>query len=99
MAWSNWTSFEYSDEESLDHAMPSTPEKPEYPYGLSGCFTGRELEMMGLPLPKVGEMLDMRAMLIVTSVHDTGDDQRVEFKIAAAKLENEDREDEGDDDE
>ena len=101
MGLGSWVSFEFSDEDSLDHAIPSMPEKPDYPYGMRGCFTGRELELMKLPLPKVGDMLDMRAMLVVTSISDSGDGgQRVEGTMMAAKLENEDTEDtsSGDDD-
>lgn len=95
MAWGSWTSLEYDDEEMIDHAMPTLPDKPQYPYGTKLCLTGRELELLGLELPKVGEMLDMRAMLEVTCVSDDGTPggQRVETQITMMKVENEDEED------
>ena len=99
MGWSSWIDLAYDDEEMADRAVPTMPSLPEYPYGLRICLCGRELEMAGLPLPKVGDEIDMRAFASVTSVSDDGNEQRVELQITRLKVENEDDEDEdGDDD-
>ena len=96
--WSDWTSLEYDDEEMADAAQPTMPQ-PQYPYGTRISLTGRELEMLGLPLPKVGNLIDLRAFAEVTSVSDDGQCQRVELQIQRLKVENEDDESEDDDDE
>jgi hypothetical protein len=96
MVWSDaWVNLAYDDEEMIDNALPSMPEKPQYPYGTRISLCGRELEKLGLPLPKVGDMIDLRAMASVMSVSDDGNNQRVELQIEMLKTENEDGPDEG----
>src|SRR4029077_608644 len=90
--WGPWVDLAYDDEDMADNASPTLAEKPQYPYGLRGCFTGRELELFGLALPRVGATLNMRAMLEVTCVSDGEGGQRVEWTIVRAKLESEDEE-------
>lgn len=95
MAWGKWADLAYDDEEQIDNSLPSL-DKPEYPYGTRICLCGRELEKLGLPLPRVGDMIDLRAMAAVTSVSDDGKTQRVELQIQMLKTENEDTESEDD---
>ena len=92
--WGNWVDLEFDDEEMADRAVPTLPEKPQYPYGLRISLCGRELEKLGLPLPEVGNMIDMRAFGCVTSVSDDGtpDGQRVEIQLQRIRVENEDDE-------
>ena len=41
--------MELSDEEKFDAVMPiAMPNKPDYPYGLRLCLTGKELEKLGI---------------------------------------------------
>jgi hypothetical protein len=93
----DWADLEYDDEEMGEHMMPPMPSPPQYPYGTRICLTGRELEMLRLPLPTVGNLIDLRAFAEVTSVSDDGQCQRVELQITKLKVENED--DEGGEDE
>lgn len=99
MAWSNWVDLELDDEEMVDKAAPAIADLPQYPYGLRICLCSRELEKLGLPLPRVGEMIDLRAFGAVTSVSDNGapDGQRVEIQLQRLKVENEDQDDDDDD--
>jgi hypothetical protein len=94
-----WVNLAYDDEEMADQASPALmPTMPEHPYGLRICLCGRELEMLGLPLPDKGDMLDCRIMAEVTSVSDGEGGQRVELQIQLIKLiDNEDAEDDDDD--
>jgi len=93
--WGPLINLEYDDEEMADQASPAIAEKPQYPYGTRICLTGRELEKAQLPLPKVGDEIDLRCFGCVTSVSDDGSGQRVEIQIEKLRLEN----DEDDDDE
>lgn len=93
MAWGKWIPLAYDDEEMIDNTMPSMPDRPEYPYGMRISLTGRELELMGLALPKTGDMLDLRAMACVRSVSDDGSTQRVECQLEMLKVENEEDDD------
>ena len=95
--WSPWINLAYDDEEMVDNASPVAAEQPSYPWGTRLCLTGRELEMAKLPLPKRGELIDMRIMAEVTSVTDGEGGQRIELQITMMKLELED-DDEDDDD-
>jgi hypothetical protein len=93
MSFGPWVDLSYDEEEMVDNSLPTMPEKPSYPYGLRICLCARELEKLGLSLPKVGELLDMRAMAEVTSVSDGEMGQRVEMTIAMMRLEDEDDDD------
>lgn len=95
--WGPWTNLAYDDEEMEDNQAPSLPAAPSYPYGLRICLTGRELEMLRLPMPAVGDLLDLRAMAEVTCVSDDGTNQRVELCIQMMRLENEDDDEDLDD--
>lgn len=89
-----WVNLQYDDEEMADAMAPSMPQPPQYPYGTRICLTGRELEKCGLPLPKLGDLLDFRAMAEVTGVPDAN---RVELQIVLMKcIDNEDTEDDDD---
>lgn len=97
--WGNWVDLEFDDEEMVDNAIPTLPDKPQYPWGTRITLCGRELEKLGLPMPQVGAMIDLRAFGEVTCVSDDGtpSGQRVEIQLQRMRVENEDEE-EGNDD-
>ncbi len=86
--------MEMDDEDKMDSVMPiSMPSKPDYPYGLRICLTHNELAKLGLELPDVGDLIDLRAFATVTSVSSSsgegGDCCRVELQIEKLAVENE----------
>ena len=99
MGWSKLIDLELDDEDKLDAVMPIVmPSKPDYPYGLRITLTHKELEKLGLELPDVGDVIDLRAFATVTNVWcssgDGGDCCRVELQIEKIAVENEMTEDE-----
>ena len=94
MSWGPWINLALDDEEMVDLASPAVSEKPQYPWGTRLSLTGRELELAKLPLPKCGDMIDMRCMAVVTSVSDGEVGQRVELQITQMRLEDEEEDDE-----
>ena len=93
MAWGSWTSLEYDDEEMIDHAMPTLPDKPQYPYGLKICLTSPELKKLDLDTDcNVGDVIDLRAFAEVTSISKDGDICRIELQIQKLAIENENQE-------
>jgi hypothetical protein len=96
MPWTKMVDMERSDDDKLD-AMACFPSvQPDYPPGLRICFCSEELKKLGLDVPDIGDMIDMRAMGTVTSVSidkTDGDDRcRVEIQIERIALENEAKE-------
>lgn len=79
--------------EPKDNEVPVTA--PMYPYGLCICLTGDQLDQLDLENPEVGDMLELNAMVKVTSFseHETMG-KRAELQIIAIK----EPEDDGDDD-
>jgi hypothetical protein len=107
MAWSKMVNMELSDDEKFDAmiGMPCISNGPDYPYGLKICLTEKELEKLGLkPDADIGEVIDLRAFAVVTSVsterRDGKDTARVELQIERLAIENESTEstEPGDDD-
>jgi len=99
--WTRLVDMERSDDDKID-AMSAYPTvAPDYPPGLRICFCQQELEKLGLSIPEIGDMIDMRAMGTVTSVSiekTDGDDRcRVEIQLEKIALENESGENPGDD--
>ena len=99
MGWSKLTDMEMDDESQLDAVMPiPMAKKPRYPYGLQICLCGDELDKLGLGMPDVGDMIDLRAFATVTSVSSSssehGDNRRVELQIEKLAVESEMNEDE-----
>ena len=91
------TQAEKSD--ATDLAMPSVSDAPDYPYGLGICLTGDELDKLDLPDDcEVGDMIDIRAMGVVTSVSkrqvNGSSECRVEIQLTHIGLEDEETEDE-----
>ena len=90
-----WISTELDDEEKLDMMMPLPMERPDYPCGLRLSFDKAMLKKLHLDeLPKVGDLLDLRAMMEVTHVSDGPMGQCIETQITLIKdpIENEDTE-------
>lgn len=82
-----------------DMIMPSVASAPDYPPGLCICLTQDELDKLDLADDcEVGDMLDLRAMAVVTSVSKRQtngvDECRVELSISHIAVESEDDEDE-----
>lgn len=101
MGWTKLVSMELDDEDKLDFCAPMPCDRPDYPYGLRICLTGKELKKLGLPPPDIGDMIDMRAFGEVTSCSITKtqggeDDCRVEIQIQRIAVENEATETPGD---
>lgn len=96
MPFTKLVDMELEDEDKLDACMPIPCDQPDYPYGLRICLTEKELKKLGLPIPEVGDYLDMRAYACVTSVscdkRESGDTCRVELQIEKIACENEDDE-------
>lgn len=105
MAWTKMVNMELSDDEKMDTMMPCIPSNaPDYPYGLRICLTEKELEKLGLAADcNVGDVIDLRAFAVVTSVsteqRDGRDSARVELQIQRLAIEDENRESTESDDE
>ena len=89
----------------MEHSEPDTMgdlnDNPEnYPPGLRIYLTEKELEKIGLDMPKVGEMVHLMAMTKVCSTHASdgaaGPGSGVCLQITHMKAEVEDSEDIGD---
>jgi hypothetical protein len=103
MGWSKLTDMELDDEDKLDMCLPcgpgEKPKGPEYPWGLRISLSEKELEKLGLDVKdaSVGDMIDMRAFAVVTSIsQDERDGKkscRVELQIQKLAIENEMQED------
>ena len=95
-------SMEMDDEDKLDTVMPiPLPEKPDHPYGLRICLTGKELEKLGLDADdaEVGSIIHLHALARVTDVSSSdgtmGKSSRVELQITdMCCVESEDEENE-----
>lgn len=89
-------SMELDDEDKLDFCAPIACDRPDFPYGLRICFSEKELKKLGLDIPEIGDMIDMRAMGEVTSVSidkTNGEDRcRVEIQLQRVALEDENKE-------
>ena len=100
MAWSKLVDMEMDDDEKLDRAIPDMPSKPDYPWGLRISLTEKELKKLELDADcDIGDMIDLRAFAVVTSVSknkmDGGEECcRVELQIQKLAVENEMTEDE-----
>ncbi len=87
--------MELDDESKLDMAVPEIAKKPDYPWGLRISLTEKELAKLGLDADcDIGDMIDLRAFAVVTSVsknkRDDGDESvRVELQIEKMAAENE----------
>ena len=86
--------MEMDDEDQLDAMTPiPVKAKAQYPYGLRICLCHTELEKLGLPVPDVGDYIDLRAFATVTSVScndgEYGATCRVELQIEKLSVENE----------
>ena len=87
--------MELDDESTLDMAVPEIAKKPDYPWGLRISLTEKELAKLGLDADcDIGDMIDLRAFAVVTSVsknkRDDGDESvRVELQIEKMAAENE----------
>jgi hypothetical protein len=80
------------DEEIYDMVTPiPMPGKPRFPPGLRICLGGLLLKKLGLDVAdcKVGDLLDGRFFAGITSIHQEGDDTRVELIIEKMAVENE----------
>jgi hypothetical protein len=80
-------------------SAPQMPEGPQYSYGLCITLCDDELKKLGIDkedMPEIGDMIDLRAMAKVTSVHQSasadGDQRRIELQITDLGVEDEDRE-------
>lgn len=96
MAWTRLVSMEMDDEDKIDFCAPIACEAPDYPYGLRITLSEKELKKLELPLPEIGDYLDLRAFARVTSVsldQRNGEDCcRVELQIEQIAVENENTE-------
>ena len=98
MGWSKLIDLEMDDEDQLDAVTPyPVKERAQYPYGLRISLCHTELEKLGLELPDVGDVIDLRAFAVVTSVSSNdgeyGSSCRVELQIEKLAVENEMTED------
>jgi hypothetical protein len=92
--WSKLVSMELDDEDKIDACCPiPMADRPDYPYGLRISFSEKELKKLGLELPDIGDMIDMRVFATVTSVNEdktaSGEHQRVEMQIEKISAESE----------
>ena len=96
MAWTKLTSMELDDEEKLDFCAPIACDRPDFPYGLRITLDEKQLKKLGLPIPEVGDYLDMRSFGRVTSCsmeQRNGEDCcRVEIQIEQIAVEDENTE-------
>ena len=94
MSWSKLIDLELSDDDKLDASMPLPMARPDYPPGLRICLCTSELEKLGLDADcDEGDMIDIRAFGIVTSVHKENGNNRVEIQLIRMAVENELEED------
>jgi hypothetical protein len=93
-AFRKLTSMELDDEDKLD-AMPVLDQKPDYPYGLRICLTGKEFEKLDLDPRDAerGAIFHGHFLARVTAVSDTEGGCRVEAQIEDLAIESEDEED------
>ncbi len=93
MAWSKLVSLELDDEEKMDFCAPIACDRPDFPYGLRITLDEKQLKKLGLPIPEVGDYLDMRSFGRVTSCsmeQRNGEDCcRVEIQIEQIAVEDE----------
>jgi hypothetical protein len=90
MGWSKLVDMELDDEDKLDMVMPYTMDRPDYPCGLRICLTDSELKKLGLEADcDEGDMIDIRAFGVVTSIHKEAGNCRVEIQIQKMALEEE----------
>lgn len=89
-------SMELTDDEKTDMMMMPclSSSGPDYPYGLKICLTEKELEKLDLrPDCEVGDIIDLRAFAVVTSVsteqRDGRNSARVELQIERLAIEEE----------
>lgn len=88
-------SMELTDDEKTDMMMPClSSDRPDYPWGLRIRLTEKELEKMDIkPDCEVGEVIDLRAFAVVTSVSTEQRDGKnsacVELQIERLAIENE----------
>lgn len=94
--WSKLVDMEMTDDEKIDAIYPlPMPQKPDYPCGLRICLTDAELDKLGLDADcDNGDVIDLRALAVVTSVYKGENSRRVELQIQKLAVENEDEEDE-----
>lgn len=80
----------------IGYSMPLESGAPVYPWGLSITLGDEQLEKLGLEPPEVGDLLDSRMMLKVTSVSvnetTSGKCCRVEAQIIMMAVEDEESE-------
>ena len=92
-SWSKMVDMERSDDDKIDSMACYPTVAPDYPPGLRICLCQEELEKLGLSIPDIGDMIDMRAMGTVTSVSiektDGEDRCRVEIQIERISVESE----------
>lgn len=91
MAWSKLVDMEMDDEDKMDAMMPiAMSSKPDYPYGLRICLCDSDLKKLDLDANcDVGDMIDLRAFGVVTSVQKQDGCNRVEIQIQKMAVENE----------
>lgn len=86
--------MEMDDEASMDAIMPyPMAKKPRYPYGLQICLTEAELKKLKLDVPRIGDVIDLRAFAEVTC---TSNEHGVRVELQIQKLAVENEEDEND---
>jgi hypothetical protein len=71
-------------QEDMQETMEKTmePTSPQYPYGLSICFTHEELAKLGLEADcEIGDLLHMVCMARVTNVSKSEDSCRIEMQL------------------
>lgn len=88
--------MQLTDDEKLDMMMPciGISDRPDYPYSLKIALTEKELEKLDLkPDCKPGDVIDLRAFAVVTSVsteqRDGRDSARIELQIERLSVESE----------
>jgi hypothetical protein len=90
MSWSKLVDLELSDDEKLDTIMPLPMSRPDYPCGTRIVLCDSELEKLGLDMDcDEGDMIDLRAFGVVTSVHKEAGNNRVEIQLQKMAVENE----------
>lgn len=101
MGWTRMVDLKRDDEDIIDMACPMPiggVERDEYPYGLRITLTHEELKKLQLaPDCCVGDVIDLRAFAVVTSISmnetDRGQECRIELQIQKLAVENEMTED------
>lgn len=87
-----------SDDDKIEAMMPCLPStSPDYPYNLRICLTEKELQKLDLaPDCEVGDVIDLRAFAVVTSVsteqRDGQNSARIELQIERLAVESESEE-------